>query len=130
MYKFFFKRFFDLLISLGGLVVFSPFFIIIFFVLIYNNRGTPFFFQKRPGKDEVIFKVIKFKTMNDKKGKDGNLLPDSKRLTTAGRIIRKTSLDELPQLINVVKGDMGVIGPRPLLPEYLLLYNKDKKRGI
>ncbi|MGB1283546.1 MAG: sugar transferase [Polaribacter sp.] len=123
MYKSFFKRFFDLFISIGGIIVFSPFFIIIFIALIYNNRGTPFFYQKRPGKNGVLFNVIKFKTMNDKKDTEGNLLPDSQRLTRIGKMIRKTSLDELPQLLNVVKGDMAVIGPRPLLPEYLSLYN-------
>ena len=131
MYKIFFKRFFDLLIGVIGVIVFSPFFIIVFFVLIFNNKGTPFFYQKRPGLNETIFKVIKFKTMNDKKDSNGNLLPDSKRLTKAGNIIRKTSLDELPQLINVLKGDMAIIGPRPLLPEYLPLYNaRQKKRHL
>tara|TARA_R110001606_G_scaffold384411_1_gene547284 strand:+ start:17314 stop:17922 length:609 start_codon:yes stop_codon:yes gene_type:complete len=128
MYKNFFKRFFDIVIGLGGLIVFGPFFIIIFFVLIYNNKGNPFFFQKRPGKDEVIFEVIKFKTMNDRRDKNGNLLPDSERLTKLGRIIRKTSLDEIPQLLNVLKGDMSLIGPRPLLPEYLDLYNERQKK--
>ncbi|WP_435415578.1 sugar transferase [Polaribacter aestuariivivens] len=131
MYKFFFKRFFDFVVGLIGLVVFSPFFIIIFFVLIFNNKGNPFFLQKRPGKDGVIFNVIKFKTMNDKKDKEGNLLPDSQRLTVVGKIIRKTSLDELPQIINVIKGNMSIIGPRPLLPEYLLLYNdRQMKRQL
>ena len=124
MYKSFFKRFFDILVALIGIVAFSPFFIIIFIVLVHNNKGIPFFYQKRPGKNGTFFNVIKFKTMNDKKNQVGSLLSDSKRLTKAGRIIRKTSLDELPQLINVLKGDMAVIGPRPLLPEYLSLYNK------
>ena len=124
MYKSFFKRFFDILVALIGIVGFSPLFIIIFIVLVYNNKGTPFFYQKRPGKNGVIFNVIKFKTMNDKKNASGDLLPDSQRLTKAGSIIRKTSLDELPQLLNVIKGDMAVIGPRPLLPEYVSLYNK------
>lgn len=124
MYKYFFKRFFDILISLGALIVLAPFFIIIFIVLVYNNSGSPFFFQERPGKNGVIFKVIKFKTMNDKKDNTGNLMPDSVRLTKIGKFIRKTSLDEIPQIINVIKGNMSLIGPRPLLPEYLKLYNE------
>jgi lipopolysaccharide/colanic/teichoic acid biosynthesis glycosyltransferase len=93
-----------------------------------NNQGKPFFFQKRPGKDEKIFQVIKFKTMNDKKGADGELLPDADRLTKVGVFVRKTSLDEIPQLLNVLKGDMSLIGPRPLLPEYLPLYNETQKK--
>ena len=128
MYKIFFKRFFDLLIAFIGIIIFGPFFIIIFIVLTWNNKGNPFFFQKRPGKNEVIFNVIKFKTMNNRKDKDGFLLPDSQRLTVVGKIIRKTSLDELPQLINVIKGDMAIIGPRPLLIEYLPLYNERQKK--
>jgi lipopolysaccharide/colanic/teichoic acid biosynthesis glycosyltransferase len=128
MYKLFFKRFLDLLIGVVGLVVFSPFFIIILLILIYNNKGTPFFYQKRPGLNSVVFNVIKFKTMNDKKDANGNLLPDIERLTKVGQIIRSTSLDEIPQLINVIIGDMAIIGPRPLLPEYLALYNKRQKK--
>jgi lipopolysaccharide/colanic/teichoic acid biosynthesis glycosyltransferase len=92
------------------------------------NKGNAFFFQTRPGKNEKLFKVIKFKTMNDRKDKAGNLLPDEKRLTVAGKIIRKTSLDEIPQLINIIKGDMSLIGPRPLLVDYLPLYNEIQKR--
>ena len=128
MYKKFFKRFFDIILSIIGLIFLSPIFIIVFLLLLINNNGKAFFFQKRPGKNEKIFKVIKFKTMNDKKDKDGALLPDEKRLTPIGEIIRKTSLDELPQLINVLKGDMSLIGPRPLLPEYLPLYNDEQKK--
>ncbi|QTD37311.1 sugar transferase [Polaribacter batillariae] len=128
MYKHFFKRFFDILIGLIGVIVFFPFFLIVFILLIYNNKGTPFFFQKRPGKNKKIFEVVKFKTMNDKKDKDGNLLPDAERLTTIGKIVRKTSLDELPQIYNLLKGDMSIIGPRPLLPEYLPLYNERQKK--
>lgn len=131
MYKLFFKRFFDIVIGLIGAVVFFPFFIIVFITLVINNNGTPFFYQNRPGLHEKIFKIIKFKTMNDKKDKNGNLLPDDKRLTKAGQFIRKTSLDELPQIINLLKGDMTIIGPRPLLPEYLPLYNdRQRKRHL
>nr|WP_298994220.1 sugar transferase [uncultured Polaribacter sp.] len=131
MYKLFFKRFFDIFIGLIGVVVFSPFFLIVFVTLVINNNGTPFFYQNRPGLHEKIFKIIKFKTMNDKKDKNGNLLPDDKRLTKAGQFIRKTSLDELPQIINLLKGDMSIIGPRPLLPEYLPLYNdRQRKRHL
>ena len=96
--------------------------------LFVANQGKPFFFQLRPGKNERIFKIIKFKTMNDKKDVDGNLLPDAQRLTKIGEFVRKTSLDELPQLFNVLKGDMSIIGPRPLLPEYLPLYNETQRK--
>jgi lipopolysaccharide/colanic/teichoic acid biosynthesis glycosyltransferase len=94
----------------------------------FANNGKPFFFQTRPGNNEKLFKIVKFKTMTDEKDKNGKLLPDEKRLTTVGKWVRKTSLDELPQLINVVKGEMSLIGPRPLLPEYLPLYNKEQKK--
>ena len=94
----------------------------------FANKGTPFFFQKRPGKDERIFTIIKFKTMNDRKDPQGNLLPDAERLTPVGKVVRKTSLDELPQLINVLKGDMSLVGPRPLHVRYLPLYNKFQHR--
>ncbi len=131
MYKHFFKRFFDIVIGLIGVVVFSPFFVIVFIVLSISNREIPFFYQERPGLHEKIFKIIKFKTMNTKKDKFGNLLPDDKRLTKAGQFVRKTSLDELPQIINLLKGDMTIIGPRPLLPEYLPLYNdRQRKRHL
>ncbi len=113
--------------AIVGLVIFSPIFFIVFLLLLVNNNGSAFFFQKRPGKGGNIFKVIKFKTMNDKKDSNGNLLPDIKRLTSIGKLVRKTSLDELPQLINVLKGDMSVVGPRPLLPEYLPLYTETQR---
>lgn len=114
--------------ALIGFLILCPLFFLVLIVLLIVNRGSPFFFQSRPGKNEKIIKVVKFKTMNDKRGKDGNLLPDSKRLTAAGKFIRKTSLDEIPQLLNVIKGDMSLIGPRPLLVEYLPLYNDIQKR--
>lgn len=128
MYKFFLKRFFDFIIAFLGLVILSPVFIIVTIGLFFANEGKPFFFQARPGLNEKIFKIIKFKTMNDKKDADGNLLPDSDRLTAIGSFVRKTSLDEIPQLINVLKGDMAIIGPRPLLPQYLPLYDQSQKR--
>jgi lipopolysaccharide/colanic/teichoic acid biosynthesis glycosyltransferase len=128
MYRNFFKRLFDIIISLTGFIVFIPFFIIITVLLIFLNDGKPFFVQNRPGKNEKIFKLLKFKTMTDKKDKDGQLLPDAERLTKIGKFIRKTSLDEIPQLLNVIKGDMSLIGPRPLLTEYLYLYNDFQKR--
>lgn len=128
LYQFFFKRFIDFLASFFGLLVLSPFFMIIWLALVIANKGEPFFFQKRPGKNEQIFKVMKFRTMNNRKDHQGNLLPDADRLTKIGQFIRKTSLDEIPQLINVLKGDMSLIGPRPLLPQYLPLYNKIQKR--
>lgn len=106
----------------------SPLFVLIFLLLFIANGGKPFFSQKRPGKNEKIFRIIKFRTMNDKRDKKGNLLPDVQRLTKIGSFVRKTSLDEIPQLINVLKGDMSLIGPRPLLPEYLSLYNESQKK--
>lgn len=128
MYKNFFKIFFDFLLALSGLIILSPFFILIFLALFIANNNKPFFLQPRPGKNGTIFKVIKFKTMNDKKDAEGNLLPDADRLTGVGKFIRKTSLDEIPQLLNVIKGDMSLVGPRPLLVEYLPLYNGTQKR--
>ncbi len=128
MYKGFFKRIIDLQIAVIGLLILSPIFMIVLLLLLINNNGKPFFFQKRPGKDEKIFKVIKFKTMNDKKDEKGMLLADAQRLTSLGEFIRKTSLDEIPQLFNVLKGDMSLIGPRPLLPEYLSLYNEEQQK--
>lgn len=127
-YRDYLKPLFDLLVALIGISFLSPVFIIVTTVLWIANNGKPFFFQSRPGKNERLFNVIKFKTMNDKRDKDGHLLPDAKRLTTAGKFIRKTSLDEIPQLLNVIKGDMSLIGPRPLLVEYLPLYNDIQKR--
>ena len=128
MYKTVFKRVFDFLAALLGLVLLSPIFFIVTIGLYFANQGKPFFFQSRPGKNGVIFKIIKFKTMNDKKDKAGNLLSDGERLTKIGSIVRKTSLDEIPQLINVIKGDMSLIGPRPLLPQYLSLYSDFQNR--
>ena len=128
MYKNFFKRFFDFIIALIGFIVLSPIFIFVTIGLYFANQGKPFFFQKRPGKNEKIFSIIKFKTMNDKKDANGNLLSDAERLTPIGAFVRKTSLDEIPQLINVLKGDMAIIGPRPLLPQYLPLYSESQKR--
>ncbi len=129
MYKNFFKRLFDFIIALIGLIVLSPIFILVTIGLYVANQGKPFFFQTRPGKDEKLFRIVKFKTMNDKKDAQGNLLPDAERLTKVGKWVRSTSLDEIPQLINVLKGDMSLIGPRPMLPEYLPLYSeKHKKR--
>ncbi|QWX84793.1 sugar transferase [Cellulophaga sp. HaHaR_3_176] len=125
MYKLFFKRFLDFLIALSFLLILSPVFVIITIISIFLN-GSPFFTQKRPGKNEKVFSVLKFKTMTDKKDKNGVLLPDDKRLTQFGSILRKTSLDEIPQLINVLKGDMSLIGPRPLLVQYLPYYTKEE----
>lgn len=127
MYKFFFKRFIDFLASFFGLVILSPMFILITIGLFFANQGKPFFFQSRPGKGERIFKIIKFKTMNDKKDRHGNLLSDRDRLTRIGSFVRKTSLDEIPQLINVLKGEMSLIGPRPLLLKYLEYYTDNER---
>lgn len=128
MYKLVFKRIFDFSFSLLGLTILSPIFLLVTFFLCLANRGKPFFFQKRPGKNGKIFRIIKFKTMNDRTDSEGNLLSDADRLTPVGKFVRKTSLDEIPQLINVLKGDMSLVGPRPLLPEYLPLYNKEQAR--
>lgn len=128
MYKLVFKRILDFSFSLLGLTILSPIFLLVTFFLCLANRGKPFFFQKRPGKNGKIFRIIKFKTMNDRTDSEGNLLPDADRLTPVGKFVRKTSLDEIPQLINVLKGDMSLVGPRPLLPEYLPLYNKEQAR--
>ncbi|MGO3807752.1 MAG: sugar transferase, partial [Sphingobacterium sp.] len=127
-YKMFFKRAIDILATFFGLLLLSPIFIIITICLFIANNGKPFFFQQRPGRREKIFKIIKFKSMNDKKDKQGNLLPDATRLTIIGAFVRKTSLDEIPQLINVLKGDMSIIGPRPLLISYMDLYDDFEKR--
>ncbi len=128
MYKKYIKSIFDFSIAFVAFFFLLPVFVILLVGLCIANQGKPFFFQLRPGKNEKTFKIIKFKTMNDKKDVDGNLLPDANRLTKIGQFVRKTSLDELPQLINVLKGDMSLIGPRPLLPEYLPLYNEIQKR--
>ena len=128
MYKTYLKRILDTIIAFIGLVILSPILVVVILLLALANKGKPFFFQVRPGLNEQLFNIIKFKTMTDKKDKAGNLLPDKERLTKIGSFVRKTSLDELPQLINVLKGDMSLIGPRPLLPEYLPLYSNEQKK--
>lgn len=128
IYVKYFKRIVDFIISLFGFLVMLPFFLLIMLFLFFANQGQPFFFQARPGKNGKIFRIIKFKTMNDKKDLQGNLLSDAERLTIIGKFVRKTSLDEIPQLLNVIKGDMSLIGPRPLLVSYLALYNEKQKQ--
>ena len=129
MYKHFFKRFLDFFIVLIALLIIWPFLLLITIWLHFANKGAgAFFTQERPGKGEKIFKVIKFKTMTDERDAEGNLLPDAERLTKVGRFVRSTSIDELPQLINVLKGDMALIGPRPLLVRYLPLYTPEQAR--
>lgn len=127
MYKNYLKRIFDFTIALIGLIVLAPIIVCITIGLYVANQGKPFFLQARPGLNERIFKIIKFKTMNDKTDAQGNLLSDAERLTPIGAFVRKTSLDEIPQLINVLKGEMALIGPRPLLPQYIPLYNEKQK---
>ena len=128
MYRSVLKPTGDFIFALLALALASPVFLMITFLLALNNKGNPFFVQKRPGKNGAIFQIIKFKTMNDRKCENGILLSDYHRLTFMGKVFRKTSLDELPQLINVLKGEMSLIGPRPLLPEYLELYNEEQKK--
>lgn len=129
MYKRFFKRAIDILVSGSGLLVLSPLLLIVTVWLHFANKGAgAFFFQERPGKNARIFRVVKFKTMTDERDTDGKLLPDARRLTKVGRFVRSTSIDELPQLWNVLKGDMSLIGPRPLLAQYLPLYSKEQAR--
>ncbi len=129
MYKHFFKRFFDFWISLVALICISPILLVVTIWLRFANKGAgAFFTQDRPGKDGKVFKVIKFKTMTDERDADGNLLPDEARLIKVGKFVRSTSIDELPQLFNVLKGDMALIGPRPLRVEYLPLYSKEQAR--
>ena len=128
MYKNYIKRLLDLTLSLTAFILASPIFLLVTLLLTIANKGKAFFFQQRPGKNEKIFKVIKFKTMTDEKGNNGEFLPDADRLTAIGSFVRKTSLDEIPQLLNVIKGDMSLIGPRPLLVKYLPLYNNVQKR--
>lgn len=128
MYKNFIKPVIDFVLALVGFLFLSPVFVLVTIGLFFANDGKPFFFQLRPGKDGKIFKIIKFKTMTDKKDENGNLLPDADRLTKIGSFVRKTSLDEIPQLLNVIKGDMSLVGPRPLLPQYLELYNDFQRR--
>ena len=129
MYKHFFKRFFDFWISLIGLICISPILLVVTIWLLFANKGAgAFFLQERPGKDAKIFKVIKFKTMTDERDAEGKLLPDAQRLTKVGKFVRSASIDELPQLFNVLKGDMALIGPRPLLVQYLPLYSLEQSR--
>jgi len=128
MYKNFIKPVIDFVLALVGFLFLSPIFVLVTIGLFFANDGKPFFFQLRPGKNGKIFKIIKFKTMTDKKDENGNLLPDADRLTKIGSFVRKTSLDEIPQLLNVIKGDMSLVGPRPLLPQYLELYNDFQRR--
>lgn len=127
MYRVFFKRLIDLVIAAIAVVVLIPLMLPLIVALAVVNRGTPFFFQSRVGRGERVFKVIKLKSMDDAKDENGKLLPDNQRITSLGRFVRSTSLDELPQLINILKGDMSLIGPRPLPPKYLPLYNEEQR---
>jgi undecaprenyl phosphate N,N'-diacetylbacillosamine 1-phosphate transferase len=128
MYLSYIKPLFDFFVSFLLLIIAFPVLVLVILFLYFTNDGKPLFFQLRPGKNGEIFTIIKFKTMNDKKDEEGNLLTDASRLTCIGQFVRKTSLDELPQLINVLKGDMSLVGPRPLLPEYLPLYSETQKK--
>lgn len=128
MYEKYFKRMFDIVISFCALIVLSPVFLVLTVLGAVKMKGNPFFTQLRPGKDEKIFKLIKFRTMTCEKDKNGKLLSDEKRLTRYGKILRSTSLDELPELWNILKGDMSIVGPRPLLVQYLPLYNDEQKQ--
>jgi len=128
MYKYLFKRLFDITLALIGFILLLPIFLTVTILLFIANGGKPFFYQKRPGKGGKIFRIVKFRSMNDKKDSEGNLLPDGERITKVGAIVRKSSLDEIPQLINVLKGDMSLIGPRPLLVSYLPLYSSEQNR--
>ncbi|MGV8914043.1 MAG: sugar transferase [Kaistella sp.] len=128
MYRHVLKPLFDFLLAASALILLSPVFLIVTILLTFSNKGSAFFLQRRPGRNGEIFYIIKFKTMNDKKNANGILLPDYQRMTLLGKIVRKTSLDEIPQLINVLKGEMSLIGPRPLLPEYLELYTPKQQR--
>lgn len=128
MYTKFLKRWFDFILSLMALIALSPVLLILTVLGAIKMKGNPFFTQQRPGKDEHIFKLIKFRTMTCEKDENGKLLPDEKRLTKYGKLLRSTSLDELPELINILKGDMSIVGPRPLLVEYLPWYTQEEKR--
>lgn len=128
MYAKYFKRIIDFFLSLFGIIVLSPIFLVLIVLGTVFMRGNPFFTQLRPGKNEKIFKLIKFRTMDNRKDADGKLLPDDVRLNKYGRLLRSTSLDELPELFNILKGDMAIVGPRPLLVQYLPLYSKTQKR--
>ena len=127
MYKNFFKRVFDFILSLCALIILSPLLVVFILIGAIVMRGNPFFTQERPGKDEKIFKLIKFRSMSNLKDKEGNLLPDEQRITSYGEFIRKTSIDELPELFNIVKGDMAIVGPRPLLVKYLPYYTERER---
>ena len=128
IYSHFFKRFFDLILASIGFIILLPLFLFVWCVLLVKNNGKAFFYQERPGKNERVFRIIKFKTMNDKTDEHGELLPPSDRLTRTGNFVRKYSLDEIPQLLNVIKGDMSLIGPRPLHIRYLPRYNDFQKQ--
>lgn len=128
MYRFFFKRLFDLIAALAAFLLLSPIFLVTTVLLSFANSGKPFFFQSRPGKAGRVFRIFKFKTMNDRKSSNGELLSDAERLTSIGKMVRKLSLDEIPQLLNVIKGDMSLVGPRPLLVEYLPLYSEKQAK--
>lgn len=128
MYKNYLKPLIDFVAALVGLLCISPVFITVIIILLFQNNGKPFFFQTRPGKNQRAFKIIKFKTMTDEKDSDGNLLPDVERTTKVGNVIRQLSIDELPQLINILKGDMSLVGPRPLLFKYIPFYNVEQLR--
>ena len=124
MYRNFFKRIFDFILSLSALIVLSPLLLLFTLIGAFKMKGNPFFTQERPGKDEKIFKLIKFRSMTEEKDADGNYLPDDVRLTAYGKWLRSSSIDELPELFNIFKGDMAIVGPRPLLVQYLPLYNE------
>lgn len=128
MYRNLIKPIFDFIVAFSALIILSPLLLLFILLLTIANQGNPFFLQRRPGKNAKIFKIIKFKTMTDERGADGILLPDSERLSKIGRFVRKTSVDEIPQLFNVIKGDMSIVGPRPLLPEYLSLYSERQQK--
>jgi undecaprenyl phosphate N,N'-diacetylbacillosamine 1-phosphate transferase len=128
VYKNFFKPLLDFIVAFIGLAVISPVFLVVVVILLFQNNGRPFFFQTRPGKNQIAFKIIKFKTMTDEKDNQGNLLPDVERTTRVGNVIRQLSIDEIPQLINILKGDMSLVGPRPLLFKYIPMYNADQMR--
>ena len=128
MYRRFFKRVFDFILSLTAIIILSPVLLLLTVIGAFRMGGNPFFTQDRPGKDGKVFKLVKFKSMNNKRDERGELLPDEKRLTSYGKFIRTTSLDELPELINILKGDMAIVGPRPLLVRYLTRYNKTQAR--
>lgn len=128
LYRNFFKRFYDIVLSLLGIVILSPVFIILIIIGAIKMKGNPFFTQQRPGKNEKIFKLIKFRTMTNEKDEKGNLLPDEQRLVKYGKFLRSTSLDELPELFNILKGDMSIVGPRPLLVKYLPLYSDEQRQ--